>query len=103
MAARQQARAGPCQATIQDNVMFFLATDLSDAKPVLVKDCKEWVFGVALAQYSMGAGIKMFQQRGEAGMTKEVTQMHDMNVLRPIKRDSLTKEKRAKALILLMF
>jgi hypothetical protein len=83
--------------------MFFLATDLNDATPVPVKDCKEWVFGVALAQYSMGVGIEKFQQKGEAGMTKEVTQKHDMNVFCPIKRDSLTKEKRAKALELLMF
>jgi hypothetical protein len=30
-------------------------------------------------------------------MTKELTQMHDMNVFCPIKRDSLTKEERAKA------
>jgi hypothetical protein len=36
-------------------------------------------------------------------MTKELTKMHDMNVFCPIKRDSLTKEERAKVLALLMF
>jgi hypothetical protein len=82
--------------------MFFLATDLSNTKPVPVKDCEEWVLGVALTQYLMGAGIKTFQEKGEAGMTKELTRMHDMNVFCPIKRGSLTKEERAKVLELLM-
>jgi hypothetical protein len=36
-------------------------------------------------------------------MTKELTQMHNMNVFRPIKRDSLTNEERSKALALLMY
>jgi hypothetical protein len=36
-------------------------------------------------------------------MTKELMQMHDMNVFHPIKRDPLTKEERAKVLALLMF
>jgi hypothetical protein len=83
--------------------MYFLAVDLSNAKPVPVKDCEEWILGVVLAHYSMGAGIKKFQEKGEAGMTKELTQIHDMNVFHPIKRDSLTKEERAKVLAVLMF
>ncbi len=69
----------------------------------MVEDHIEWVLGVALAQYLMGAGIKRFQEKGEEGMTKELTQMHDMDLFCPIKRDSLTKEERAKALVLLMF
>jgi hypothetical protein len=36
-------------------------------------------------------------------MTKELTQMHDVDLFCPIKRDSLTKEERAKALVLLKF
>ncbi len=51
----------------------------------------------------MGAGIKKFKEKEKAGMMKELTQMHDMNVFRPIKRDSLTKEERSKAFALLMF
>jgi hypothetical protein len=35
---------------------------------------------------------QQFLENGEAGMTKELMQMHDMNILCPIKRDSLTKE-----------
>jgi hypothetical protein len=35
-------------------------------------------------------------------MKKELMQMHDMNLLCPIKRDSLTKEEQAKVLTLLI-
>ncbi len=42
------------------------------------------------------------QEKGKTRMTKELTQMHDMNVFRPIKKNSLTKEERAKVLALLM-
>ena len=38
----------------------------------------------------MNAGIKKFKEKGEAGVTKELTQMHDMNVFRPIEVESLT-------------
>jgi hypothetical protein len=51
----------------------------------------------------MNAGIKKFKEKGEAGVTKELTQMHDMNVFRPIKVESLTYDKKKKALSLLMF
>ncbi len=36
-------------------------------------------------------------------MTKELTQMHNMNVFRPIEVESLTYNKKKKALSLLMF
>ena len=36
-------------------------------------------------------------------MTKELTQMHDMNVFCPVKAESLTYDKKKKALSLLMF
>ena len=51
----------------------------------------------------MKAGIKKFQDRGKAGVSKELTQMHDMEVLCPVTRDSLTKEERRKAVTSLMF
>ncbi len=40
--------------------------------------------------YLMNAGIKKFETKGEAGVTKELTQMHDMRVFRPIEVESLT-------------
>jgi hypothetical protein len=51
----------------------------------------------------MNAGLKKFKEKGEAGVTKELTQMHDMNVFRPIEVESLTHDEKKKALSLLMF
>ncbi len=103
MYARRRARGGQQRATIHDGLMLFLADDLSNAKPVPEEDREEHALGIALVHYSMGAGIEMFKERGEAGVTKELTQMHDMDVFCPVARDSLTKEERTKALSSLMF
>jgi hypothetical protein len=46
--------------------MFFLAEDLSNAKPIPEDNRLEWALGVALVHYSMKAGIKKFQDRGKA-------------------------------------
>jgi hypothetical protein len=50
----------------------------------------------------MNAGIK-FKAKGEAGVTKELTQMHNMNVFHRIEVESLTYNKKKKALSSLMF
>jgi hypothetical protein len=104
MNKQRKVRGGQRCTTIHNGLMFFLAEDLSDAKPVADdEDRKEWVLGVALTHYSMGTGIKKFWERAKAGVTKELTQMHNMNVFQPVARESLSKEERAKALALLMF
>ena len=51
----------------------------------------------------MNAGLKKFKEKGEAGVTKELTQMHNMNVFRPIELKSLTNDDKKKALSSLMF
>ena len=104
MAARRNARKSKkCRATIQDGMMFFSGDSLSNAKPIPEEDCEEWVLGVALAQYLITAGLKKFKQKGENGVTKELTQITDMNVFTPVLKESLSSKKRAKALALLMF
>jgi hypothetical protein len=103
MNAQKRARGGQRRATIHDGLMFFSADDLSNAKPVPEEDREEYALGIALVHYSMGAGIKKFKERGEAEVTKELTQMHDMDVFPPVARESLTKEERTKALSSLMF
>jgi hypothetical protein len=103
MRGRRKARGGQRRATIRDGVCFFSAEDLSDAKPVPEADRDEYALGVALVTYGIGPGIKKFQERGEAGVTKELTQMHDMNVFRPIMKDDLTRDERKKTLTSLMF
>jgi hypothetical protein len=51
----------------------------------------------------MRAGIKKFQEKGKAKGSKELTQMHGMNLFCPVARESLTKEERARDFKLLMF
>ncbi len=96
MAARRARRGGQRRALIQDGCVFFSSDDLSDAKPILEEDREEFALGVALVHYSMNAGLKKFKEKGEAGVTKELTQMHDMNVFRPIELESLTYKKKRK-------
>jgi hypothetical protein len=103
MHGRRKARGGQRRATIRDGVCFFSAEDLSDAKPVPEEDRDEYALGVALITYGIGPGIKKFQEQGEAGVTKELTQMHDMDVFRPIMKGDLTMDERKKALASLMF
>ncbi len=50
--------------------MFFLNDDLNNAKPIPVEDVEDYVLGVALAQYTITAGLKKFKEKGEAGVTK---------------------------------
>jgi hypothetical protein len=83
--------------------MFFSNNHLSDAKPVPVKDQEDWILGVALAQYSITASLKKFKEKGKAGVTKELTQMHDMNVFKPIFKEALNRDEQGKALASLMF
>ena len=103
MAARLARRGGQRQALIRDGCVFFSSDNLSKAKPIPKEDREEFAHGVALVHYSMNAGIKKFKAKGESGVTKELTQMHDMNVFRPIVVESLTYDKKKKALSLLMF
>ncbi len=103
MAARRARRGGQRQALICDGCAFFSSDDLSKAKPIPKEDWEEFALGVTLVHYSMNAGIKKFKAKGEAGVTKELTQMHDMNVFRPIEVESLTYNEKKKALLSLMF
>ena len=86
MAARQARRGGKRRALIRNGCIFFSSDDLSNAKPIPEDDRDipeddrdEFAHGVALVHYSMNTGIKTFKAKGEAGVTKELTQMHDMN------------------------
>ena len=63
----------------------------------------EWILGVALTQYLITTGLKKFKDKVEKGMTKELTQMHNMSVFRPIMKEALSKEEWAKLLASLMF
>jgi hypothetical protein len=64
--------------------MFFLPEDLSNTKPIPEDNRLEWALGVALVHYSIKAGIKKFGDRGKAGVSKELAQMHNMKVFNPV-------------------
>ncbi len=98
MAARQARRGGPRRALICKGCVFFSADNLSDAKPISKEDREEFALKVAFVHYSMNAGIKKFETKGKAGVTKELTQMHNMSVCCLIEVESLTYDERKKAL-----
>ncbi len=104
MLGRRAAQGGQRRATIHDGVCFFLAEDLSVTKPSVPEaDREEYALGVVLVKYGISPGIKKFQERGEAGVTKELTQMHNIDLFHPVMRDDLTCDERKKALASLMF
>jgi hypothetical protein len=96
MAAMGARREGQRWALIRNGCVFFSSDVLSNAKPIPKEDREEFPLGVPLVHYSMNAGIKKFKAKGEAGVTKELTQVHDMNVFRPIEVKSLTYDKKRK-------
>jgi hypothetical protein len=98
IAAHCKERGGKCCAIICNGVFFFLDSSLSNGKPISEKDRYENALGVALVTYSTGAGIKKFQEQGEAGVSKELTQMHDMSAFHPVMRELLSKEEGKMAL-----
>jgi hypothetical protein len=51
----------------------------------------------------MKQGLKIFGERGVEAATKELQQIHDQEVIKPMKANKLTDEQRRKALAHLMF
>ena len=103
MTGKGARRGEPRRALICEECVFFSVDDLSNAKPIPKEDREEFALGFARVHYSMNTGIKKFKTKGKAGVTKELTQMHNMSVFRPIEMESLTYNERKKALLLLMF
>ncbi len=96
MLGRRAAGGGQRCATIHNGVCSFLAEDLSNTKPVPEVNREEYTFGVALITYGISPGIKKIQERGEAGVTKELMHMHDMDMFHSVlgTTSHVTREKR---------
>jgi hypothetical protein len=94
MAVRRTAGGGQRCAIICNGICCFLGEDLHNSKQIPEEDCKEYALGVALAQYSIGVRIKKFKECGKAGVSKELTQMQDMQVFWSISKDNLTWDKK---------
>jgi hypothetical protein len=100
MAGRRARRGGQCWALIRDGCVFFSSDDLSNTKPIPKEDREEFTLGVAFVHYLMNAGLKKFKEKGKAGVTKKLTQRHDMNAFRPIEVESLTYDEKKKAFLI---
>ncbi len=98
MMNRSQAKGGQIQATICICFMSFLVEDLSNAMPISEDNRLEWVLAVAHEGRN-----QEIQNRGEAGVSKELTQMHAIEVFGLVTSDLLTKEERTKATMSLIF
>jgi len=72
--------------------------DMSD------EDIYEHVLGVVMMQqFSLIAGLKRFGKDGEFAVTKELTQIHDMDTYIPVDSDKLTAKQKRKAMESLIF
>ena len=61
----------------------------------------EYVF--LTEQMNWKKGLKLFKEKGEDAITKELQQIHDMDGFQPKKWDELSKDERTKALRYLMY
>eukprot|EP00956_Cyclotella_meneghiniana_P035517 scaffold115573_cov38-Cyclotella_meneghiniana.AAC.1 len=62
------------------------------------------VMGVILAQtYSLNKGLKLFGERGEASVKKELQQLHDLVTYTPVHARELTDKQKREALASLIF
>jgi hypothetical protein len=87
MASMRAKRGGQCRALICDECVFFSSDK---------ENREEFTLGVALVHYLMTTSIKKFKEKGETGVTKELTQMHVMNMFCPIEVESMTYDKKRK-------
>jgi Reverse transcriptase (RNA-dependent DNA polymerase)/Zinc knuckle len=55
------------------------------------------------SQYSMKAGLKLFGDSGKEAVRKEMQQLHDRGVMKPMHRSQLSRNQRYRALSYLMF
>jgi Reverse transcriptase (RNA-dependent DNA polymerase) len=55
------------------------------------------------SQYSMKAGLKLFGDSGKDAVRKELQQLHDRAVMKPVHRSELSRQQRFRALSYLMF
>ena len=56
-----------------------------------------------MTQYTLKKGLRKFREKGEAAISKEMLQLHDMDVFEPIFAADLTEAEKDAALESLMF
>ena len=55
---------------------------------------KTLVLHYVMMQYSLKAGLKWFGECGEAAITKELTQIHQLNTFEPRDANTMTEEEK---------
>jgi len=82
---------------------YSLKAGLKKAKGKDKKAIQNMMHQHMMTQYSLKAGLKRFGKQGEAAVTKELGQFHDMSVFAPMDPTKLSKTERAAALASLIF
>ena len=59
--------------------------------------------GIVMTQYHVQKGLKVFGEAGAIGVRKELQQLHNCNIPKPIHPEGLSNEQFAKVLEYLMF
>ena len=71
-----------------------------DDKNVMTLDA---VVNTILTQYHVSIGLKIFRNKGVEAVLKELCQLHDRMVMKPVAAESLTKSEKEATLQYLMF
>ena len=103
MNAARERRGGPCWAPIRDGIMLLSAETVNDCSPITINDREEYITGVILTQYSVKAGLEKFGEQGQQAVTKELSQIHNMNRMVPLDATTLTTRQKRHAVSSLMF
>lgn len=78
----------------EDGVVH-LNTEEYDMSPMSEIERQEQAFGIILLQqFGIRAGLRKFGKDGEKAISKELTQLYDMDAFTPVTYESLTKEER---------
>jgi hypothetical protein len=99
-----RSNKGTTKARPYDEYLFFSAArKINNCREIPKWEREEWALGIVLTQYSIKAGLNKFGARGEAAVTKELKQLHDMITFFPVDEKTLTREQKMKAIASLMF
>ena len=58
---------------------------------------------IIMTQYALKTGLRKFKKRGEAEVTKEITQMNVLEAFSPVGSTKLTKKRRSEVVASLLF
>ena len=56
-----------------------------------------------MTQYGIGMGLQKFKEQGVEAVTRELKQIHDLQMFIPMDANALTEEEKKRAIPLLMF